>query len=175
MAKEKKRGFFSWLGFNRQDNDAGSEPQAEQETDVSGAGGETDTPVAATAARDEAAEAVESALPQAQVERPDADRPSAPPAQGQSGAAADPMLTPPAPAEIPAAESMSPSPVDAEIPAANRITAADEPAPARGRDAQRMATEIVSLTEQVAARQDSVAGSERKFATGSASAAVLPG
>ncbi|BAE73359.1 Signal recognition particle receptor FtsY [Sodalis glossinidius str. 'morsitans'] len=147
MAKEKKRSFFSWLGFNCQDDDAGSEPQAERETDVSGAGGETVTPVAATAARDETAEAVEPALPQAQVERPDADRPSAPPAQ-------------------------------AEIPAANRIPAADEPVPpmaARGHDAQRMAAEIVSLTEQVAARQDNVAASERKSATGSNTGAAPSG
>ncbi|OZI14317.1 signal recognition particle-docking protein FtsY [Sodalis-like symbiont of Philaenus spumarius] len=113
MVKEKKRGFFAWLGFNRQDDDAGSEPQAERETYASGAGGDTDTPIAATAARDEAAEVVEPALPQAQVERPDADRPSAPPSQGQS-ATADPL---------------SASPVDTKIPAANRIPAADEPVP----------------------------------------------
>ncbi|MGL9773361.1 MAG: signal recognition particle-docking protein FtsY [Sodalis sp. (in: enterobacteria)] len=177
MAKEKKRGFFSWLGFNRQDDDAGSEPQAERETDASNAGGETDTPVATTAAHDEAAEAVEPAIPQAQVERPDVDRPPAPPAQGQTSAA-DPMLTPPAQVEIPPAESMSPSPVDAKIPADNRIPPADEPvpaAPARGHDAQRMAAEIVSLTEQVAARQDNVAASERKSVTGNASATVPPG
>lgn len=176
MAKEKKRGFFSWLGFNRQDDDAGSEPQAERETDASGAGGETDTPVAATAAHDDEAEAVEPALPQAQVERPDADRPPAPPAQGQRRAA-DPMPTPPAQAESPAAESKTPSPVDAETPAANRLPTADEPvttAPAREHDAQHMAAEIVSLTEQVAARQDNVAASERKSVTGNASAAVPP-
>ncbi|WP_074012112.1 signal recognition particle-docking protein FtsY [Candidatus Sodalis sp. SoCistrobi] len=221
MAKEKKRGFFSWLGFNRQDDDAGSQPQAERETDASGAGGETDTPVAATAAHDEAAEAVEPALPQAQVKRPDADRPPAPPAQGPSAAvdpmptppaqgqgraaypmstppaqgqvpAADPMSTPPAQgqgravdsmstppaqAESPAAEAKTLSPVDAETPAANRLPAADEPvptAPVRELDAQNMAAEIVSLTEQVAARQDNVAASERKSVTGSASAAVPP-
>lgn len=161
MAKEKKRGFFSWLGFNRQDDDAGSERQAERETDASGAGGETDTPVAATAAHDDEAEAVEPALHQAQVERPDADRPPTPPAQGQR----------------PAAESKTPSPVDAETPAANRLPTADEPvptAPAREHDAQHMAAEIVSLTEQVAARQDNVAASERKSVTGNASAAVPP-
>lgn len=99
MTKEKKRSFFSWLGLNRQNDAAGSEEQAERKTGASGAVGDTDTPVAVTAARDEAAEAVEPALPQAQVERPDADRPSAPPSQE----------------EIPDAESISASPVNAEI------------------------------------------------------------
>lgn len=105
MAKEKKRGFLSWLGFNRQDDDAVSEPEAGRETDATGAGGETDAPVATTAARGEAADAAEEALAEAK----------------------------------------------AQTPAAKRTSAAD--VPARERDAQRNAAEIVSLTEQVATRR----------------------
>lgn len=154
MAKEKKRGFFSWLGFNRQDDDAGSEPQAERETDAPGAGGETDAPVAATAAHDEAAQAVEPASPQAQADRPGPDRTSAPAAQAQS-AIAEPMPTPPVSAKPSAAEPM-PMP------------------PAREHDAQRMAAEIVSLTEQVATGRDNQTARERQSAADMASRVHLP-
>lgn len=81
MAKEKKRGFLSWLGFNRQDDDAVSEPEARREIDATCAGGETDAPVATTAARGgEAADAAEEALAEAQT--PSAERTSAPDVHG---------------------------------------------------------------------------------------------
>ncbi|AHF74856.1 Signal recognition particle receptor protein FtsY (alpha subunit) [Candidatus Sodalis pierantonius str. SOPE] len=123
MAKEKKRGFLSWLGFNRQDDDAISEPEAGRETDATGAGGETDSPVATTAARGEAADADEEALAEAKAQTPAAERPSAP------------------------------------------------DVPARERDAQRIAAEIVSLTEQVATRRSHAdAGDKTPMAAASAAA-----
>lgn len=114
MAKEKKRGFFSWLGFNRHDDDAGSEPEAERKTGASEAG---------------------AALPDAQAEIPAADRTSAPPAAA-----------------------------DMSVPDAS----------AREHDAQRIAAEIVSLTEQVATRRGNTAASDRTPAAGTASSAVSP-
>ncbi|WP_406705108.1 signal recognition particle-docking protein FtsY [Sodalis sp.] len=122
MAKEKKRGFLSWLGFNRQDDDAVSEPEAGRETDATGAGGETDAPVATTAARGEAADAAEEALAEAKAQTSAAERTSSP------------------------------------------------DVPVRKRDAQRIAAEIVSLTEQVATRR-SHAGAGDKTPMAAASAA----
>lgn len=63
MAKQKKRGFFSWLGFNRQDDDQRDQPQNQQvaSPDTPAAGAETaprtDTPDDAAARQREAAEA----------------------------------------------------------------------------------------------------------------------
>ncbi|MGL9723929.1 signal recognition particle-docking protein FtsY [Sodalis sp. (in: enterobacteria)] len=121
MAKEKKRGFLSWLGFNRQDDDAVSEPEAGRETDATGAGGETDAPVATTAARGEAADAAEEALAEAKAQTSAAERTSSP------------------------------------------------DVPVRERDAQRIAAEIVSLTEQVATRRSHAsAGDKTPMAAASA-------
>ncbi|MBT9432192.1 signal recognition particle-docking protein FtsY [Candidatus Sodalis endolongispinus] len=181
MAKEKKRGFFSWLGFNRQYDDAGSEPQAERDTDAPGAGGETDAPVAATAAHDEAAQAVEPASPQAQADRPGPDRTSAPAAQAQSAIAESMPTLPVSAAKPSAAEPMPTPPASAEGPAAAPLSTApaqgDEPVPAphdREHDAQRMAAEIVSLTEQVATGRDNQTARERQSAADIASVVHLP-
>ncbi|MFT4465441.1 MAG: signal recognition particle-docking protein FtsY [Sodalis sp. (in: enterobacteria)] len=125
MAKEKKRGFLSWLGFNRQDDDAGSEPEAGRETDATGAGGGTDAPVASTAAREEALSHTE--------------------------------------AETAAFEQTSTPDAEAGVPVAD--------APARERDAQRIAAEIVSLTEQMATwRSHAVASDKTPMAAAFAAA-----
>ncbi|MEN3261960.1 signal recognition particle-docking protein FtsY [Sodalis endosymbiont of Spalangia cameroni] len=167
MAKEKKRGFLSWLGFNRQDDDAVGEPEAGRETDATGAGGETDAPVATTAARGEAADAAEEALAEAKAQTSAAERTSSPEAKAQTSAA-ERTSSPEAKAQTSAAERISASEAKAQTPAAERTSSPD--VPVRERDAQRIAADIVSLTEQVATRR-SHAGAGVKTPMAAASAA----
>ncbi|WMQ74692.1 MAG: Signal recognition particle receptor FtsY [Sodalis sp.] len=104
MAKEKKRGFLSWLGFSRQVDDTVSEPET---------GWETGAPIATTVARGKVADATEGALAEAK----------------------------------------------AQTPAAERISAPN--VPAREHDAQRIATEIVSLTAQVVTQRGRAGASDK--------------
>ncbi|KYP97693.1 hypothetical protein BG74_00895, partial [Sodalis-like endosymbiont of Proechinophthirus fluctus] len=117
MAKEKKIGFLSWLGFNPKDDDAGSEPEAGRETDAADAEDGTNATVASTAAREEV------------LSHTDTE------------------------AETPAFEQTSTPDAEAGMPAADTS--------ARERDAQRIATEIVSLTEQVATWRSHAVASDK--------------
>ncbi|TKI07160.1 signal recognition particle-docking protein FtsY [Martelella alba] len=138
MAKEKKRGFLSWLGINRQDDETQTPPEApSKDAAEPTAAGDAAEPVAGDAAEPVAGDAAEPVAGDA--------------AEPVAGDAAEPVAGDAA--EPVAGDAAEPVAGDAAEPAAG-----DTVEPAAGDAAEPAAEAIVAVTEQAAQRQ--AAGTE---------------